>query len=158
MDMRSLIWVIACAACGSPANVAGDYTVALTNHDNGCNLGNWTVGNMLTNVDVTITQSGDKLTATVGGLAGAALDVGLGGHVYNGHVDGTDVDLDLFGTRSMNSGNCTFTYNSTIIGSLSVDTLSGEIHYTAATNGNPDCATLQGCLSVQSFNGVRPPL
>ena len=155
--MRSLIWVIACAACGGTANVAGDYTMALTNHDNGCNLGNWTVGDMFTGIPVTITQSGSDVTADVGGLARAALDAGLGGHVYNGNVDGNDVDLNLFGTRSLTQGNCTYTYNSEIAGALSTDTLSGEIHYTAATNNNPDCSTIQGCLSVQSFNGIRPP-
>src|SRR5689334_11840685 len=98
--MRSLIWVLACAACGGPANVAGDYTIALTNHDNGCNLGNWTVGDTASGIPVTITQASGNATATVGGLAQVALDAGLGGHAFTGPVDGNDVDLELFGTRS----------------------------------------------------------
>jgi hypothetical protein len=154
--MRSFILVMVCAACGGSANVAGMYSVVLTNHENGCSFNNWTVGGTA-DVMVTITQSGADASADVGGVARVFLDAGFGGHVYTGNVDGNDVDLDLFGMRSMNMGNCAFTYNSTILGTLSVDTLAGEIHYTAATNGNPDCATLQGCLTVQAFNGVRAP-
>jgi hypothetical protein len=155
--MRSFIWVLACVSCGGTANVAGDYTVALTNHDNGCNLNNWTVGNTASGIPVTITQAGADATADVGGLAQVALDGGLGGHVFTGPVNGDDIDLTLFGTRSFNQGNCTYTYNGEIIGTLSGNTLDGEIHYSAATNSNPDCSSLQGCVSIQAFSGVRPP-
>jgi hypothetical protein len=155
--MRSFIWVLACAACGGPANVAGDYTLALTNHDNGCNLGNWTVGDTATGVPVTITQASGNATADVAGLGRVALDAGLGGHTFTGPVDGNDIDLELFGTRSFNQGNCTYTYNAEIFGTVSGNSLDGEIHYTAATNNNPDCTTLQGCVSIQAFSGVRPP-
>ena len=75
----------------------------------------------------------------------------------NGDVDGNDFVLELFGTPSQNSGNCTFTYNSVIDGAISGDTLTGRIEYRAATNGNPDCAAITGCVSFQEFNGTRPP-
>jgi hypothetical protein len=155
--MRSLIWVLACAACGGPANVAGDWHIDLTNRDNGCMLGNWTVGDTASGIPVTITQASGDATADVGGLARAALDAGLAGHVFTGPVDGSDIDLQLFGMRSLNQGNCAFTYNAEIFGTVSGNTMTGEVHYTAATNNNPDCSTLQGCLSVQEFAGARNP-
>ena len=40
----ALASLLALAACTSPADVAGTYTIALTNRANGCNLQNWTVG------------------------------------------------------------------------------------------------------------------
>ena len=37
------------------------------------------------------------------------------------------------------------------------DFLSGEIRYEAATVDVPACEPLDGCASVQAFNGTRPP-
>jgi hypothetical protein len=146
-------------ACTSDAEVAGNYTVALTNRDNGCNLGNFTPGQMSSGVAVTITQSGSKLTVTVEGLAGLSL-VGLlggGGNVYAGGVDGDGFSVESIGTKANTSGNCTYTFNSTISGTLSGDSLVGEIDYRAADNGNSDCTQVHGCLSYQDYNGTRPP-
>ena len=42
-------------------------------------------------------------------------------------------------------------------GTLDGDALSGDILYRAATNGHPDCAAIEGCISVQKYNGTRPP-
>ena len=146
-------------ACTSDADVAGNYTVALTNRDNGCNLGNFNPGNTSTGVGVVITQNGSKITVTVNGLGGVALVALLGanGNVYTGGVDGDDFDVDAIGTRPNNTGNCTYTYNSTISGTLNGDALEGKILYTVADNGNSDCAQVHGCLSYQDYNGTRPP-
>jgi hypothetical protein len=149
--------LVLCAACGSDADVAGNFTIALTNRDNGCNLNNWTVGDQSSGIPVTITQDGGTATADVGGGAGLVLDLALGAHVYTGDVDGNDLSLELFGTRGQTAGSCAFTYNSAIDGSISGDTLSGRIEYRAATNGSPECGTIEGCVSFQEFNGTRPP-
>jgi hypothetical protein len=154
---RLLLATVACAACGSDANVAGTYTVASTNRDNGCMFQNWTVGAMSTGIGVEITQSGSNVTASITGGAGLVFDAVLGGHAYTGSVSGSDISLELFGTRSMAKGNCTFTYNSTIDATSHGDAIEGRIEYTPATNGNPDCATINGCVSFQDFNGTRPP-
>jgi len=148
--------VLGCGG-GSDADVAGNYTIALTNRDNGCMLANWTEGESTTGVAVTITQDGSNVTASVEAGAGFVLDVALGGHVYTGSVDGNRVFLELFGSRNQQMGNCAFTYNSDIDASLSTDTLMGKIEYRAATNNNPDCAALENCVSFQEFNGTRPP-
>lgn len=147
------------AACGSsdPADVAGEYTIALTNRDNGCELANWTVGAQSTGVTVTITQEGSRATADVTGGGGLILDAVLGASVYTGEVDGNELLLELFGTRSQMRGNCTLTFNSEIDATLAGDALAGRIDYKAATNDNPDCAAVEGCVSFQEFNGTRPP-
>jgi hypothetical protein len=138
-------------------NIAGDYSVALTDRDNGCNLGNWTVGQQTSGIPVTITQSMSDVTCEVGGLAQIALDAGLGAHVFTGSVAGTSVDANILGTVAQQSGNCTYTYNAEIYGTLSGNALAGFVHYTAATNGNPDCTGLENCVSTQEFSGSRPP-
>ena len=145
------------AACGSDdVDAAGNYTVTVTDGLNGCNLPNWTAGAM-TNATVTLTQSSNNVTAVVTGLAGIALDVGLGGHSFTGKINGSTLDLDLFGTRSNMSGNCTYTLNAKIRGVLKGDALTGQIDYTAATNGNPDCAGITGCDTFQDIAGTRAP-
>ena len=154
---RCAAWAILLCACGTDdANVAGNYTVALTNRDNGCNIGNWTVGGTA-NVDVTLTQSKADVTATVMGAAGLGLDVLLGAHVYTGTVSGSHVDLKIFGTRSQTMNNCSFTLTSEITASIHGDILMGTNAYRAMTNGSPDCATIENCVSSQDFNGTRPP-
>ena len=148
-------------ACGSdPAEVAGEYSLSLTNRDNGCNFANWTEGETASNIPITMTQSTEDpsmATAIVGGAAGVYLDVLLGSRTYTGEVDGSSVLLTLFGETVGMDGNCTFTVNSTIDAELDGDVLSGEIRYEKATNGNPDCAASEGCVSAQDFNGTRPP-
>ena len=159
--MKSLVHaalILLAAGCSTtPADVAGTYTIALTNRDNGCNFQNYTVGAQSTGIPVTITQSGASATADVMGAAGVALDVSLGAHVYTGAVEGDGVNLKLQGTRAQTSGNCTYTYDSDIVATLVGDALSGQIRYTAATNGHTDCTTLQSCLTYQDFNGTRAP-
>ena len=46
-----------------------------------------------------------------------------------------------------------------IVGDVENDTIEGRVEYRAATTTpqNPDCSSIQGCLSFQEFNGTRPP-
>jgi len=157
--MRILALSICAAACTSsdPSNARGDYAVMLTNRDNGCNFMNWTAGTN-SNATVTLTQDANDITANVTGLGGFALDLVLGGHAYTGKINGGDLDLNLLGVRSNTSGNCTYTFNSEIRAVIDGDILTGQINYTSATNGNPDCSAITGCRSFQDFNGTRPPL
>lgn len=140
-----------------PIDVAGVYTIALTNRENGCNFNDWVVGDTTTGVQVTVTQSGSSASAFVGGAAGVWLNVSLGSQEYSGSVNGNDVHLTLHGTRSTTVAGCTWTINSVMDGTLSGDTLSGDIRYTPSTNGSPDCASIEGCVSRQEYNGVRAP-
>ena len=149
--------LLCAAACSSDnGNAAGDYTVTLTNRDNGCNIAGWTVGNTST-ATVTLTQANNNVTAAVTGLGAVALELVVGGHTYTGKISGDSLDLSLFGSRTNMMGNCTYTFNSEIHAVLDGDVLTGQIDYLSATNNNPDCAPVKDCRSFQDFNGTRPP-
>src|SRR5262245_44786746 len=127
--MRYLALLLCVAACGTDdVNVAGDYSITITNRDNGCNFMNWTVG-AVSNAQVIVTQDQNNVTASVTGVAAIVLEAVVGGHVFNGKVSGDALDLNLFGSRSNTNGNCTYTYNAEIRASSSGNTLSGQINY-----------------------------
>jgi len=146
------------AGCGGPAHVAGDYTIAVTNRENGCGFDGWTVGASASNIPLTVTQSGSAVTAVVGGTTGAFMHAILGSKTFTGSVHGDDISMTLYGTRTFTEGECAYTVIATAHADLTGDTLSGTIEYTLATNGSPQCASYENCVSVQAFNGVRPPL
>jgi hypothetical protein len=158
--MKRLVLLVLVAGCGSdPVNTAGNYTVGVTNRDNGCMLANWTVGAMSSNIGVTITQSGTTATATITGATAIVLDLVLGSHAFTGTVDGEMLDLTLLGTRPQTTGNCTYTLDGEIVATSTGELITGRINYKAATNNHPDCTTMniQGCVTFQDFNGSRPP-
>lgn len=147
------------AGCGGdPVDAAGQYTVTVTNGDNGCNFENWTVGESSAGIPVVITQDGSAISAEVQGIAGLFLDLLLGSRVYTGEIEGDTLSLIIYGTNSAIQGNCTYTVNSELIADVDGDFLTGQIRYQAATVGNPDCALLEGCATIQNFNGNRPPM
>ncbi|MDF1563591.1 MAG: hypothetical protein P1V51_11140 [Deltaproteobacteria bacterium] len=151
-----LLPLLALPACG-PADVAGEYTISVTNRENECGWSNWTEGDQTTGVPVTVTQDGNDVTAVVGGLTRVLLDPVLGGHTFSGEIHGDGLDLTLYGTRSQTQGNCTYTTNANLLAEADGDVLTGEILYTEATNGNPDCDAIAECVTRQVFNGTRPP-
>lgn len=152
--MRALV-LLALVGCTSDADVSGDYTVQVTNRDNGCMFASWTPG-ATSMAEVVVTQNSTDVVANVTGLGAFALEVAIGGHAFAGHVAGGDVELDLLGTRASTMGACTYTFNAEIRASLERDTLTGTINYVAATNGNPDCSAIASCQSTQDFVGMRP--
>lgn len=148
------LWLCVAACSSDDASVAGDYTVTVTDRNNGCNLPGWTAG-ATSSATVTLTQSQNNVTAVVSGVAGIALDLGLGGHSFTGKITGSDLDLHLFGTRSSTAGNCTYTLNGAIRAVVNGSDINGQIDYTSATNGNPDCSTIDKCDSFQDLFGSR---
>ncbi|MBC7974293.1 MAG: hypothetical protein H7138_04855 [Myxococcales bacterium] len=158
MFARLLLLLPCLAACfNDDAFVAGDYAITVTNRTNGCNFGNWTPGDAAAS-SVTITQNRNDVSASVTGLGALALEVAIGGHVFTGKVAGGTLSLNLLGTRSYSTGNCTYTYNGEIRATLDGNLLEGQLEYRAATNGNPDCAGITDCLSFQEFTGTRPQM
>lgn len=153
--MKALVVLALAAGCTSDADVSGDYTMQVTNRDNGCMFGSWTPGETST-AEVVVTQNSTDVLANVTGLGAFALELAIGGHAFSGHVAGGDIDLHLLGTRSNMTGNCTYTFNAEIRASIDGDTLAGQINYVAATNGNPDCSAIAACTSFQEFTGTRP--
>jgi hypothetical protein len=177
--MRSVRWLcglfaVVAAACGDqfqtsgggstgtttsipPADVAGDYNVAVTNGDNGCEQANWMKGASTTDIAFTITQKDAAIVGTVGGLAGAYMDLVLGSHEFTGEVTESAFTMTNYGTQQGKKDGCSYTYNAVIEGTINGDAVQGKIHYEPKTNGSPDCGVLNDCTSEQSFSGVRPP-
>lgn len=157
---RYLVFALGLAAlagCGDdPVDVAGDYTVAITNRADGCSIG-WTEGQSASGIAVSMTQSGSAATAEVGGGAALALDLVVGEHIFTGTVAGNDLLLTAEGTVSRTQGTCDYTIDATIDGALDGDVLTGYLRYRAQTDQSTDCGNLIGCESTQEFNGTRPP-
>jgi len=162
LAMTTVFGLAALAGCGSePADVAGTYTISVTNRDNGCSIDGWVEGESASNIMVTMEQNGESVSATVGGSTGNFLDFALGSHVFVGSIDGNDLDLRLMGENYFVhppvTGNCDYTYDAILDGNADGDVLTGTINYAAQTDGASDCAGFTGCVNVQEFNGTRPP-
>ena len=146
------------AACGSdPVNAEGTYTLNVTNRTNGCQFQNWMEGDTAMGIQAVINQEGSSANADVMGGTRVWLDLVFGAHIFNGVVDGNELDLDLVGTRSTTMGNCTLTVDAQLLATLEGDVLTGRLNYRWHGNGNTDCAPYDGCLSYQDMNGARPP-
>lgn len=143
------------ASCStSPANVAGTYTVSLTNGANACMFSNWD-GMTTMNVPLVITQSGGSVTGTVGGVAGVYYDALFGSHVFLGDVSGSHMDFVIHGTTH---DSCGATLDAHASVELVGDTLtSGTINYTYANVVSTCEAYKATCTTSQLFNGTRPP-
>ena len=158
----SLFAALLLAACSSSsnfqasANVAGAYTVNVTNADNGCNIENWDDGKSTSDIPFTIVQQDANLTGELQGGAGLLLDLWIGTNDFTGTANGESFDITAHGTKMQAQGTCMYDLNAEIQGSISGDAISGTIKYAPATTNDPACASLQ-CSSTQNFNGTRPP-
>jgi len=157
----SLAPILALVGCGGsdaePADVAGSYTVAVTNRDNDCMLESWTEGDTAMNIPLEITQDGSDMNAEIGGLAGSWYDLVIGKRTFDGMVDGHRIEMMLHGTRSYTDGDCAATVTVEGAARLSGDALEGDLYYYFDTNGDPACGYRDECQNRQAFNGTRPP-
>lgn len=147
-------------ACGSESeftvDVAGDYTVAITNGPSSCPFKDWVEGKETSGVGFAITQDNHALHAVLAGVTGAFFAVAFGSAEFDGSIQNDRLTLTNYGTRSNTSGRCSYTYNATVNGTQAGDTVSGTITYSTQTNGSPDCAAIV-CSATQEFSGARPP-
>ena len=156
--MKRFLLLASLAACGSdPVDAEGTYSVSVTNRDNGCNFMPWTIGNSAANIGVLVNQEGEDINADVMGLTGAYLDAILGGHVFQGTVDGDRLDMSITGNKTFTTGNCVdHTIDARMRATLDGDVLTGRIDYTIVGVGST-CDPYDGCTSYQDMNGTRPP-
>jgi hypothetical protein len=147
------------AGCGGddPADVAGNYSVAVTNRENSCNFQGWQQGSQAEMIPMAITQRGSSVSANVGGWAGGWLELVLGGRVFTGSISGDHLVLAIEGEPMFQSGSCDFTIDATLDAEADGDVLRGELRYRPRTDGANDCGVLETCVNVQAFNGTRPP-
>lgn len=146
------------AGCGSddpPTDFAGNYIITVTNESDSCDKPSFEAGAAVGNIPMVITQQGAHATANVGGLGEVSLVADLGEHVFTGEVEGNTMQLTLFGVNATSVGNCAYTTNVTMDGSVDADFLTGNLTYRRADNRNPDCGPVADCVSVQRFSGTR---
>jgi hypothetical protein len=137
-------------------NVAGNYTIAITNGASSCKFDNWVEGKETSGIGFVITEDGQNITGTLDGVTGALFTLLFGSADFAGTINGSTLNLTNYGSRAAQEGNCSYTYNSTVNATRSKDTIEGTITYSTKTNGNPDCAAVE-CSATQRFNGTRPP-
>jgi hypothetical protein len=141
----------------APADVAGNYTVSVTNGENDCGTSGWDPDATQSGIPVVITQDGDVVQVAVEGAVGVLLDLGVGSRLFNGTVGGSHIQGDLIGSVTSRQGECAYTYTLELDADLSGDVITGEIVYRPVTNHHADCGVLETCSNVQLFNGTRPP-
>jgi hypothetical protein len=143
---------------GEPAaNVAGDYTVSLTNGANTCpSKSDWIEGNQSTGIPFTIQQDGNRIWAEAEGPAAVLFILVTGEVAFEGEVHENAFSMTNYGTKVSQEGNCTYTVNATIAGTVDGNTIEGTVVYRPAVTDNPDCAALD-CQAEQLYSGIRPP-
>ena len=146
-----------CSDDDPPADVAGSYTINVTNRDNDCMLMDWTEGETASGIPLVITQDGSEITAEVGGLAGGWYDLVVGERTFEGDVSGNHLFMTIHGTRSYTDGECAGTITVEADANLVGDAIEGDIFYSFDTNGAPACGYRETCRNRQQFNGTRPP-
>jgi hypothetical protein len=158
--IATLLPLVCLSGCGSDdeftADVAGNYTITVTNGASSCNFDKWVEGNSTPNIGFVVTQEGKNLHGTIDGITGLLFVAYFGSADFDGTVSGDSFSLTNYGQNPVQSGNCSYTYNSTVQASQTGDTIAGTITYSTKTNGNPDCEAVE-CSATQKFNGTRPP-
>lgn len=161
MRRALLLLAVGLGACGdsSPVDVAGDYTIAVTNRQNGCSFNGWTTGSTASNIQLQIVQNpgSASVTGSIQGTTGILVQLLLGTNSFSGRVSGHEVEALLTGTNAFSQGACQYHIQVDLKGDLNGDVLTGTIDYTTVTNHSTACGALEGCHSLQDFNGTRPP-
>ncbi len=163
LSVASLIPLLlgACTPAGDVAfdedvEFKGNYSITVTNGANGCGFADWNEGQANVNIPLSVVEKGSNdLTATVEGIPGALLGLLHGSNVFTGRSRGNQLEMWIDGTIPGTQGNCSFTWSNDATATLDGDYLSGELVYSRAHNGNPDCTALT-CTTIQVFNGTRP--
>jgi hypothetical protein len=142
----------------TPANVAGDYTVDLTNVNNTCPTmaDAWTDGAMNDGVDFLITQQGVKLSAETMGSPALYFLLLLGSNAFTGEIHGSHFVLTNHGSKEYTYETCDYTIDAIVEGELDGDSIAGTLTYTPIIKPSADCDGYE-CAAEQVFTGVRPP-
>lgn len=144
-------------ACEKPADVAGDYTVSLTNVHNTCPTmaESWTDGAMNEGVDFLIEQRCTTLSAETMGDPALYFLLLLGANDFKGELDDSHFVLTNHGTKEYTYESCDYTIDAVVEGDLDGDSISGTLTYTPVIKPSADCMGYE-CAAEQTFTGVRP--
>src|SRR5262245_18662411 len=134
---RVALLALLLAACvdDKPVYVGGDYTIAVTAHDNGCGFASWTPGSTANNIQLQIVQDqgSPSVTGTIQGVTGVLVNLLLGTNMFTGRVSGRDVEALLTGKNNLMQGQCAYNWQVDLKGALNGDVLTGTIDYTTST-------------------------
>lgn len=148
---------VAVAGC-APLNVAGTYSGAVTNRDNGCMISNYNVGDMTSGINMVVTQSGADVTVDVQGLAGVALSLFTANtDALRGTATPVGFSVSKIGRNGTTNGDCTYNTVVEANGTLSGDSLTGSVIYRYQVTNAAACGYRATCRTEQSFAFVRPP-
>lgn len=148
-----LLAAVACSSSsGPPANVAGTWTLSVTDGDNGCGIPNFTTGATSTGVTVQITQNGSNVSASVQGYSGLVLAFATG-NTLSGTISGNQATLTATGNHTQ--GNCAYTTSANASMTFDGNQVQGSISYSDHGNGSSDCGVAQQCTSSQTFTGSK---
>jgi len=142
----------------TPENVAGDYTVGLTNISNSCPTmaDGWTDGAMTEGVDFLITQKGVAISAETMGNPALYFLLLLGANEFTGEIHGSHFVLTNHGNKEYTYDACSYTIDAVVEGDLDGDAITGTLTYTPIIKESPDCEGYT-CQAAQTFTGIRPP-
>jgi hypothetical protein len=138
------------------ADVAGDYSIAVTNRSSTCGFDNWQDGATTQDVPLQVTQDGTAVSATIGGDAGTLVALWLGSATFHGAIEDSTLAMTIDGAPAT-SGTCTYSIHAHVDAVSSGDFMEGTLLYTIETNGSAECGDVDGCEAMQDFNGTRPP-
>jgi len=144
-------------ALSSSFDVSGQYSVNITNGQNGCAFGNWTPGASSSGIPLAITQSGQQVVATIGGTTGDYVNFFCGSKEFVGMIVAGGFEARLACTKTFTQQTCIYRVIADAKAQVRGDVVTGTLDYTTATNSDSTCGTLVNCHSSQNFNGARPP-
>ena len=107
-----LLGLVGCSSDSSfqaSANVAGNYTVAVTYGDDGCQIGStdWVPGKSVSDIPFLVEQQDKNLSGTLQGLPALGLLAVIGTNKFQGTATGNDFDITAFGTVMHKAIACT---------------------------------------------------
>lgn len=141
----------------TPANLAGDYSVDLTNEYNDCAtmVMKWMDGAVSEDVPFSITQNGVHVSAETMGAPAIAFLLLTGTLPFEGEIHDSHFILVNTGTKLYDFDACSYTINATVEGDLDGDTITGTLVYSPVVGDDPACHDY-ACRAEQSFIGTRP--
>jgi hypothetical protein len=151
--------LVSCDSESPIPNVAGTYTINLTVTKLDCAILPSPIGTENTGVSVVFTQDPadkKKVTATVQGAIGLALNVFVGSDSFTGTLTGNSLDLALEGKSKLSADACAYSQNARLKATVNKEFLSGTITYSYATNKASDCGIKDTCTDEQTVTGSRP--
>lgn len=142
----------------APADLAGDYTVTLTNVSNTCpGVPGWE-DDQMTELEYDIRQNGAELSAAVQGNAALEVVVLTGADEFNGSIHGNSFVLTDVGPNVTTVGTCSYTVNAVVSGAVDGDAITGKVIYRPQLSADPscnaDCAPYD-CEVEQDYAGTR---